>query len=117
MREKIPFGHILRKTRYERRLSQEAFASMLGTSKQVISRYENNQRIPKITFVANIANKLDLPINYFISGEAPPKTIVAEKLDMPYATDAQFELIEETRSLSLEDLKLLIALAKKMKNG
>ena len=53
-----PFGENLRKIRNEKNMSQEDFATLLGTSKQVISRYETNQRSPKVSTVAEYAEKL-----------------------------------------------------------
>ena len=43
------FGEKLKEIRKSRNMTQENFAELLGTSKQVISRYETNQRIPKIS--------------------------------------------------------------------
>lgn len=60
----ISFGMKLRRIRRERDLSQEAFADFLGTSKQVISRYETDQRTPKITTVQDYARKLKVPLLY-----------------------------------------------------
>ena len=49
--------------------------NFLGTSKQVISRYETSQRVPKITTVSEYAQKLDIPLEQFIdnneSGACP----------------------------------------------
>lgn len=63
------FGRALRAIRRERALSQEELARILGTSKQVISRYENGQRIPKITIVRDYANRLGVPLGHLADGE------------------------------------------------
>lgn len=57
-----PFGENLRKIRNARGMSQEEFADLLGTSKQVISRYETAQRSPKVSTVAEYAAKLGVSI-------------------------------------------------------
>lgn len=57
-----PFGENLRKIRNDRGMSQEEFADLLGTSKQVISRYETAQRSPKVSTVADYAEKLGVSI-------------------------------------------------------
>lgn len=44
----MTFGEKLKQLRTERNMSQEEFATLLGTSKQVISRYELGQTTPKI---------------------------------------------------------------------
>lgn len=62
----MDFGNKLRKIRQEKKMSQEELAKLLNTSKQVISRYENNQRSPKITKVAEIADKLNIPFEVLV---------------------------------------------------
>ena len=62
----MTFGKKLKQIRLERGLSQDEFANMLGTSKQVISRYETEQRTPKLTVAQDYAKKLGLPLNYLI---------------------------------------------------
>jgi transcriptional regulator with XRE-family HTH domain len=63
----LSFGDKLKKIRIERNMSQEELGEFLGTSKQVISRYETNQRVPKITVVEEYAKKLNVPLNYLIN--------------------------------------------------
>lgn len=58
-----PFGENLRKIRNSRGMSQDEFADLLGTSKQVISRYETAQRSPKVSTVAEYAEKLGVSIS------------------------------------------------------
>jgi len=62
----MTFGDKLRTLRVEKNMSQEKLADLLGTSKQVISRYENNQRTPKITVVDEYAKKMNVDINYLL---------------------------------------------------
>ena len=66
----MEFGDILKQLRQERGLSQEELATMLGTTKQVISRYETKKRIPRLSVVADYAQKLGVPLSV-LSGEAP----------------------------------------------
>ena len=60
---KNTFGENLRRIREERGLSQEQFALIFNTSKQVISRYETGQRSPKINTVSEYAQKLNVDIS------------------------------------------------------
>lgn len=60
------FGDKLKKIRLDNDWSQEELAKILGTSKQVISRYETNQRTPKITVVAEYAALLHIPLLYLL---------------------------------------------------
>ena len=64
------FGETLKRLRKERKMSMEALAEMVGTSKQVISRYENGERSPKISMVKKLADALGVSIME-ISGEDP----------------------------------------------
>ena len=56
------FGDSLRKIRKSRNMSQDDLAELLGTSKQVISRYETGQRSPKVSVVDEYASKLGVTI-------------------------------------------------------
>ncbi|MDO5299362.1 MAG: XRE family transcriptional regulator [Clostridia bacterium] len=66
----MEFGDILKQLRKERGLSQDELAALLGTTKQVISRYETKQRVPRLSVVAGFAQKLGVPLSS-LSGEAP----------------------------------------------
>ena len=63
------FGESLKQIRLERNLSQDDLALLLGTSKQVISRYETGQRSPKVSVVAEYAEKLGVTINRLATGQ------------------------------------------------
>ncbi len=62
----MTFGDKLKTYRTNKDMSQDELAKLLGTSKQVLSRYENNQRTPKITVAQEYAEKLGLPLSYLI---------------------------------------------------
>lgn len=62
----ISFGKKLKTIRAERGWTQDDLASRLGTSKQVISRYENGQRSPKITVVQAYADVLGVSRSFLI---------------------------------------------------
>ena len=63
---KSEFGQRLLLVRRQRNMSQQQFAELLCTSKQVVSRYETGKRIPKITTVQKYADLLRLPLGYFL---------------------------------------------------
>lgn len=65
----MTFGDKLKMIRTEKGMSQDELASLLGTSKQVISRYETNQRTPKITVVSEYATVLSVPLNYLLDND------------------------------------------------
>ena len=64
----MDFADILKRLRMERGLSQDEMAALLGTTKQVISRYETRQRIPRISVVERFAERLGVPVS-FLTGE------------------------------------------------
>ena len=65
----MAFGDTLKRIRMERGLSQDKLAALLGTTKQVISRYETNQRVPQLTVVETFARKLNVPLTV-LTGES-----------------------------------------------
>lgn len=75
----MEFGDILKQLRKERGLSQDELAALLGTTKQVISRYETKKRVPRLSVVADFAQKLGLPLS-LLSGEGaePVREITRE---------------------------------------
>ena len=81
------FGERLREIRRERRLTQDEFAAMLGTSKQILSRYELEQRSPKIEQVKKYAEKLQVSVDYLLGdteSEAVFNTICSNKKRKPF---------------------------------
>ena len=63
------FGENLKKIRMARKMSQDEFAALLNTSKQVISRYETGQRSPKVSVVSEYAEILGVSIGE-LTGDA-----------------------------------------------
>ena len=74
------FGEKLKSLRISRNMTQEELADALDTSKQVISRYETNQRSPKIDIVQQYAERLGVPLTYFADNEIP---VAANIIPMP----------------------------------
>lgn len=60
------FGARLRQIRKEMGETQDEFAARIGTSKQVLSRYEVGQRIPKISLVESYAKALHVSVDYLM---------------------------------------------------
>ncbi|MDD4074983.1 MAG: HI0074 family nucleotidyltransferase substrate-binding subunit [Eubacteriales bacterium] len=69
----MTFGEKLKQIRNALNLSQDDLARILGTSKQVISRYERGERIPKLTTAQAYAKKLNVHLEDLIDGSVPPK--------------------------------------------
>lgn len=66
--EPASFGQRLRKIRKEFGESQDEFAARIGTTKQVLSRYEVGQRIPKISLAEKYAKSLGVTVDYLMGG-------------------------------------------------
>ena len=64
----MEFGDMLKAIRKKRSLTQDELASILGTTKQVISRYETKQRVPRLSVVEDYAAKLGVPLS-LLSGQ------------------------------------------------
>ena len=75
------FGERIREIRRERGLTQSEFARILGTSKQILSRYELEQCSPKIEQVTKYAKKLRVSVDYLLGdteSEAAYNAFVSE---------------------------------------
>ncbi|WP_164919062.1 MULTISPECIES: helix-turn-helix domain-containing protein [Acutalibacteraceae] len=100
------FGDRLKAIRLEHRMSQEDFARLLGTSKQVISRYETNQRTPKITVANRYAEILNVPISGLLGESCQPRKMEAAFDDFTCAIQS------EIRGLTVENRQKLLEMAR-----
>lgn len=64
------FSETIRRIRFERHMTQDEFAELLGTTKQNISRYESGAVSPKITTAQAIADKLGITLSE-LNGSKP----------------------------------------------
>ena len=69
----MKFNEKLTLLRQERGLNMTEFAKLLGTSKQVIARYEKGENTPKITTVAHYAEVLGVSLQYLINEDCTDK--------------------------------------------
>lgn len=60
------FNDQLRKIMFERKLTQQKLASLLGINQARISGWLHGTRNPSLTSIKKIASALDLPINFFV---------------------------------------------------
>ena len=63
------FSETIRRIRFEKHMTQDEFAELLGTTKQNISRYETGAVSPKIKTAAAIAEKLGITLSELNGGE------------------------------------------------
>lgn len=98
------FGDKLKNIRLGKKMSQEEFANYLGTSKQVISRYETNQRTPKITVAQEYADKLNIPLHYLIDDNMQENYSASK-------THSQFLSLKEERNIQKKLTAIIEGLA------
>ena len=104
----VPFSDRLKEIRLNLGYSQQELADLLGTSKQVISRYENGLRSPKISVAAKYAKILNLDLNYLLGEDAQEKNqeAAAEAADL---SEVKSKFIESVMSMTDEQIILLQA--------
>lgn len=107
----MKFCEKLKLLREEKNMSLSEFANLLGTSKQVISRYERGENTPKITTVAHYAKVLNVSLAYLMNDNVTDKTGATPV----YKTNSPDELeITEGEKALLDLFRMLPAEAQKM---
>ncbi len=62
-------GQRIQKLRTDASLSQEAFASMLGVSRQSVSKWEADKAYPEVDKLAVISEKFGVSCDWLITGQ------------------------------------------------
>ncbi len=65
----------LRQLRQNKRMTLDALAKELGTTKTTLSRYENNKRLPDADFIANAALFFNVSADYLLNLTNHPTTV------------------------------------------
>jgi transcriptional regulator with XRE-family HTH domain len=60
------FGSRLKAVREEKGLKREDVAKKIGTSGAIVGRYERNERTPSIDIAKNIAEALEVSLDYLV---------------------------------------------------
>ena len=60
------FGHRLKIVREEKGLKREDVAKKIGTSAAIVGRYERNERTPSVDIAKNIAEALEVSLDYLV---------------------------------------------------
>ena len=63
------FGKRLRRLRKERGLTQDDIAAAIGVSRQIISRWERNEAVPKADNLTALADTLGISADYLLHGK------------------------------------------------
>lgn len=124
--EYVSFGERLRTLRKEKNMSQDEFAALLGTSKQVLSRYEIGQRIPKITQVQEYARKLNVSADYLMGDSeeeaafnslCPGKRPPFYKIFMDVTEQMGLDIPGTVRVTGLTDRQVRTIIVRRMKDA
>ena len=73
------FGQKLKRIRVELGMTLEEMGRLLGTTKQVLSRYENDLREPRISIVTRYAERLGLPVRDLLIDRDPSSPVLPQK--------------------------------------
>lgn len=65
----MDFGEKIFKLRKERGLSQEALAEQIGTTRQAVSKWENNQGFPETEKLLQLSNIFEVSIDFLLKEE------------------------------------------------
>ena len=106
----MKFCEKLKLLREEKEMSLAEFATLLGTSKQVISRYERGENTPKITTVAHYAEVLGVSLQYLVNDECTDRNGKTDNKTNPPATLTEGEqtLLHLFRKLPDEAQKMYL---------
>ena len=113
------FGAVLRALRLERGYTLDELAALAGTSKQVLSRYENDQRAPKVSAASHLAAVLGVSLDVLInpssisstSENSSPTQGGEEDPSPDQLTAEESKFLSIFSRLSPENQKLLLASA------
>ena len=100
----MKFNEKLTMLRQEKGMNMTEFAQLLGTSKQVIARYERGENTPKITTVDHYAKVLGVSLQYLINEECTDRNGNATEEISPPAelTEGEEMLLELFRKIPEE---------------
>ena len=71
----MTFGEKLFHLRKEKGLSQEALAEQVGTTRQAISKWENDQGFPETEKLLQLSNIFEISIDYLLKDEQSSNTV------------------------------------------
>ncbi|MDE6906233.1 MAG: helix-turn-helix domain-containing protein [Lachnospiraceae bacterium] len=71
----MTFGEKLFKLRKEKGFSQEALAEQIGTTRQAISKWENNQGFPETEKLLQLSNIFETSIDFLLKDEKSSNTV------------------------------------------
>lgn len=113
----MKFNEKLTLLRKERDMNMTEFANLLGTSKQVIARYEKGENTPKITTVAHFAEVLGVSLQYLINEDCTDRKAThsdkkANSPDDTQLTEGEKMLLNLFRQIPEEQQKVFLEMGR-----
>ena len=117
----MKFSEKLKLLREEKDMSLSEFATLLGTSKQVISRYERGENTPKITTVAHYAKVLNVSLAYLMNDNVTDRTATlvnnANSPEEPRLTEGERMLLDIFRLIPEDQQKVFLEMGRVYANS
>ncbi len=118
-------GERIRELRIKNGYSQEMLASLLGVTRQSISHYESNRRMPGLPSLLQLARLFRVPVDTFVNripaGSAEHVRdhsllvgLSADALNYTNITPMEYRLLEYFRAMDDKGREQMIALAEKL---
>ncbi len=118
-------GERIRELRIKNGYSQEMLASLLGVTRQSISHYESNRRMPGLSSLLRLARLFQVPVDTFVNripaGSAEHVRdnsllvgLSADALNYTNITPLEYQLLECFRTMDDTGREQMIALAEKL---
>ncbi len=115
-------GERIRELRIKNGYSQEMLASLLGVTRQSVSHYESNRRIPTLSSLLRLAELFQVPVDTFVNripaGSADHVRentflvgLSADALNYTNITPLESQLLRYFRAMGDDDREQMIALA------
>ncbi|HEX5759119.1 MAG TPA: helix-turn-helix transcriptional regulator [Thermoanaerobaculia bacterium] len=101
-------GARLARLRIERELTQKAVAAALGTTQEVVSRYERGKYAPSLAVLLGLRRLFAVTLDYLVAGAAPGELADARLRQLALLADA---LPPDHRTLVVTALKGLVEAA------
>lgn len=103
------FAKALYNRRKELKLSQEELAKRVGTTKQVVSKYERGERSPKVVAAKAFATALGTTLDEMLGVEVP--TVDTDRLEALHQNKKLCMLFDRQRKMSEADIDKMLQLA------
>lgn len=103
------FAKALHKRRKDLKMSQEELARIVGTTKQVVSKYERGERSPKVAVATAFADALGTTLDEML--EVEPPTVDDDRLEALHQNPKLCMLFDRQRNMSEADIDFMLQMA------